>query len=182
LLSSRNVYGVAAIFGLKGSDEKISSKSGRATPGDKNCLSQLQNPVDISSRQLQSQSMASKPKSSKKPSAAQLAARKKFAEMAKARAAGKSGASKRSTKMGGNKSAKRSSKRDVRDDKGSRGVPSLATKPISSPKGSGQSLDYHTGDRVNRPKAIQPKRVRNPYFGAIGTSSTQTPMFIDYWA
>jgi len=127
--------------------------------------------------------MASKAKSSKKPSAAQLAARKKFAEMAKARAAGKSGASKRSAKKGGNKSAKRSSRRDVRDDKGSKRVPSLATKPISSPKGSGQMGDYYNPPegRSGRPKAIQPKRVRNPYFGAIGVSSTNTPMFIDYW-
>jgi len=121
--------------------------------------------------------VAKKAKTSKKPSPAQVAARKKFAEMARARAAGKSGASKRSTKKGGNKSAKRSSKRDVRDDKGSKRVPSLATKPISAVKGSGESLDYHAGDRGKRPGAIKPKKVRNPWFGL----DPGVPMFIDYW-
>jgi len=130
----------------------------------------------------QSHCMASKAKSSKKPSAAQLAARKRFAEMARARAAGKGKPSKPSTKKGGNKSRGRARKRDVREDKGSKRVPSLATKPISSPKGSGEVSGYSTGQRSNRPKAIQPKRVRNPYFGAIGVSATNTPMFIDYWA
>jgi len=126
--------------------------------------------------------VAKKAKSSKKPSDAQLAARKRFAEMARERAAKKGGASNGKPKKGANKSSGRASKRDVRDDKGTKRVPSLATKPISSPKGSGELPGYSTGQRSNRPKAIQPKRVRNPYFGAIGTSSTQTPMFIDYWA
>lgn len=125
--------------------------------------------------------MASKAKSSKKPSPAQLAARKRFAEMARDRASKKTGGSKRSEKKPANKSAKRSSKRDVRDDKGSKRIPSLATKPISAPKGSGVLGEYLTTGPRQGPKPIQPKRVKNPYFGAIGTSSTQTPMFIDYW-
>jgi len=116
--------------------------------------------------------MASKAKSSKKPSAAQLAARKRFAEMARARAAGKGKASKKAPKKGGNKSAKRSSKRDVRDDKGTKRVPSLATKPISAPKGSGETLDNYA--RVSRAPTPKTKRVQL----GVGPAG---PIFIDYW-
>jgi len=116
--------------------------------------------------------MASKAKSSKKPSAAQLAARKRFAEMARQRAAGKGKASKPSAKKGGNKSRGRARKRDVRDDKGSKRVPSLATKPISAARASGAPLDTYNREK----RAPTPKTARVQL--GVGPAG---PLFIDYW-